>query len=380
MKKKFVICAITMFVSGFAFSQAQDMGIANTIYTRFGTAEGFALNRDPADIHFYGITNYFSLHMDLGKLVVAGNIALNINFADDAVPTLEKYNFNVIMQPIGALDIGVGTNLKWEVGPSPSYGPEYSVHDALYYAGLLEGVSGASQDDYHPKGAVEVKNYFANTSFAVRYAYEDFLQAGWALNVANDTFSAGLGVKLNILDVFTIGVAYNGLFKTDANNSVYIGSTISPTDTFFVDLWWNFVPNSLDTTKDGSNTIGTRFNFTKNSFHLRPEFSATFWSNKSYKPSMYAALDTYTPITRDIFVGLNASWGLGADYIEANGIDTTKAGTRLHINPYLHWSLNEINALSIGVNLMPVWWAKKSPNGTWQDFYWSIPLTWKLTF
>lgn len=382
MKKILMLCMVSMLIGGLAFSQAQDPEFSNTVYTDFGNADyfghnggrsyGFELDRNDTDVRFHGFTNYFTAHIDLGKLIIAGDIIWNIGFDDGFATAIYEPNFNVVMQPFTGLDIGVGTNLEWEVGPAPSDGPIYSAYDVPYYAGLAWVDGNASER--------RVQNYFADTSLAVRYAFEDLIQVGFALHggATSKNFDAGLGIKATIRDLFTLGFAYNGPFKTATTNSIYVGSTISAIDNLLLDVWWNLVPNGTGDDTSGNGTVGARFGFHKDAFYLAPEFSMTLWNEKNKSLSMYIALDTHMSITTTMLAGLKASWGLGSD--PDTNDDTNSAGARLNINPYFIWNLSETNKLSVGVNFMPVWWQTKDAAGDKLDFFWSIPIAWKVNF
>lgn len=376
MKRITIVCMVTMLIGGLAFSQEQDIGLSNTVYTDFGNVDNLSPIPDDTDLKFHGFTNFFTANIDLGRLVIAGDISWRIRFGDDLSAKILNPNFNVVIKPFTGFDIGVGTNLDWEIGPAPSYEYGLSAYNVLYYAGLPLGINALTPLD----GAVLVQNNFAQRSLAIRYNYDGLIEAGFALHDVNkNDFNAGIGLKANIFNMFSIGFAYNGDFETSNDNAIYVGSKISAIYNFLIDVWWNLIPNGKNNAL-GSNTIGTRIDFIVGAFRFRPEFSATFWNDNNFIPSMYVALQSDMNINNSMKVGINASWGLGSDFKEIAGTPRNTAGARVNINPYFSWNINFANELSVGAYFMPVWWQTKPLNGNKRDFYWAIPIVWKVYF
>ncbi|MFI3257234.1 MAG: hypothetical protein R3Y36_02925 [Spirochaetales bacterium] len=350
MKKIIFLCILTVTVGGFAFAQEQDPGFSNTLYTGFGTASVAIPDNQPAfnksdEVIFEGFVDYFSANVTVGNLVIAGDIAWSLGYNGNfETAKFYEWNFNAVMNPIAGLDIGIGTNLDWTVGPAPTYGPSYTAYTIPSYAGL--GI-------WNADGAVV--NTFADKAMAIRYTFADIIQAGFGLNNDNGQ-GYGLGVKANILDLFHLGFAYNGTFK-EGDSNFYVGSSLFIVDGFDIDIWFNHY--SLVNT-----TIGGRVSFYKNNFFFAPEGSVTLWDANNRSLSAYAGLDMYMSITSKMLLGAYFSWGYGDE-----------AGTRLNANPYFIWNITNAHSIAIGANLMPLW-----PESGDLDFYWNVPISWRVRF
>ncbi len=360
MKKIIFVSAILMLASSFAFTQAQDPGFSNTIYTGVGTGSMINPPKKGQDekVQFEGFVNYFTANLKAANgLTIAGDIAWTVFPNGSASAKIHEWNFNAIMSPITNLDLGVGTNLDWEIGPKPFSGPSYASYEVPESAGL--GIFGNSVST--------VMNYFAEDALAARYSFEDTIIVGAALNggITGST-RAGLGVHAKIEDLFTLGFAYNGSFGSTGNN-IYLGSSIYALDGFDLDVWTNFDINN-------STSLGGRILFYKDGFRLTPEYTITFWNAQNKGVSMFAAIVAEMSISDEVLAGINASWGLGSD------ADTTSdfydSGARLNVSPHVVWNISDNNRLSAAINLMPVWWQTGDVN----EFFWSIPVSWRVSF
>lgn len=375
MKKIIVLCMVLMLFSGLGFSQSQPPGFSNTIGTGFGNSTFLGDNLKD-NFKFYGIVNYFTANFDVGKLNLTGDIHWQMGIDDGFTIALDA-NFNAIMRLFDWMHLGLGTNLEWAVGPAPTKGPLYSAYSVPYYAGIyfsddvLE-----SEQTYGVSGGGPVDNYYGDRSLAVRFVYEDMFEAGVALSGTDeDDWTLGLGVKVNIADVVSIGASYTGDFQRSPNNNLYIGSSITAIKDVPIDIWLNFVPNQSKTNKDGNNTFGGRVGIPIGGFRLVPEFSVTIYNKEDTGVSMYAAIDAYFSITNTMILGLNTGFGMGSN--PNTEIDDYRSGGRLNVNPYFVWNLNETNKLSIGAHIMPVWHTGTSETS---EFYWGIPIAWRMSF
>ncbi len=364
--KKIVIASIILLLAGsFSFAQEQVLGFSNTVYTGVGTGGMLDSNLPEkggdSDVSFDGIVDYFTANIRADGITIAGDIAWSL-FADGKLEAeILEWNFNAVMSPFANFDVGVGTNLDWTVGPKPFSGPSYSAYEVPEYAGL--GILNNSVG--------KVVNHFADDAIAVQYSFDDLILVGAGLNgglqppYGSGTLGAGFGIKANILELFTIGFAYNGSFK-DTGNIFYVGSSLYLVDGFDIDIWANIEPKN-------NTSVGGRVSFYKDAFRFAPEYTITFWSQDNKGVSMFAAIVAEMSLSDDILVGVNASWGLGSDANTES--DASDAGARLNITPHFVWNLNERNRLSIGANLIPVWWQDDT-----SEFFWSIPISWRVLF
>lgn len=358
MKKMLIMCVSFLLVGGIAFSQSQDPGYSNTVYTGFGSGGMLDFNqpvKGSEEIKFDGFVDYFSANFHISGVTIAGDIAWQLFEEGNLTANILGWNFNAVMTPFKNFDIGVGTSLEWEVGPKPFSGPAYSAYAVPEYAGLSSFTNSVSA----------VQNSFADKSVAVRYSLEDVLMIGAGLNGDAGEIGAGLGVRVNVLHSFYLGFAYNGAFKSTGNN-FYLGSSIYAINDVDIDVWANFIP-------DYAATFGGRISFHKNSFRFTPEFSATFWDDTAKSPSWYAALITEMSLSSTVLAGINASLAMGSDpNVEWDG---NESGARLNITPHIVWNITKSHRISIGANIIPIWWQ----DGT-TDFYWSLPVSWKVLF
>lgn len=359
MKKLGIICMALMLVGGFAFTQAQELGFSNTLYTGFGTANirNDGVSNGNTDFKFEGLVDHFTANITTRFINVSGDITWEAFEYFNFKARILDYNFNGYMTPFNGFNIGFGTNLNWQIGPRPFSGPQYTAYETPYFAGI--GIFSNS--------AGMVQNSFAQDSIALRYTYENHFSVGFGLNGGlSGNIGGGIGLWGNIMDVLTLGFAYNGSFGETGNN-FYFGSQIllNPLD---IDIWLNI--------DQGSNvTFGSRFEFyspTK-TFFFAPEFSISVWEQKYKGLSMYLSFLGEMSITRDTLLGLNVSWGLGSD--QNTESDIFDGGNRLNITPHLVWNISKNHRLSVGANFMPVWWQSDAT-----DFFWNIPISWTVKF
>lgn len=356
-------------------AQAQIPGFSNTVHASFGQS----YTKKKPKVEFFGFTDYFTGNVTVGKLVFAGDIAWQLIPTSRGINTrFIDPNLNVVITPIKNLDIGLGTNLDWTVGPGPSSGPAWSAYNMPYYGGLnlKNAPEKVSSDRDYPTGGFKVINYYAQKAFAVRYKYKNILEAGVSLPSLKDTdnFNAGLGIKANVKDKFTIGFAYNGPFNA-GENYLYLGTHISAVKNFIIDAYWNMLTDSGTTQHDGANTVGGAIAFTVRKFYIKPEFAVTLWSDTDWAPAFYAAVNSHIYFSKEIRGGLKASWGLGSDLVKNDPDNKITAGARLDLNPHIVWFIDKKNVFSAGVHIIPMWWR----DGT-NTFAWEIPVAWKFLF
>ena len=354
MKKLGIICVALLLASGVAFTQAQPAGFTNTIYTDYGTANinGDGMTHGNKTASHNGFIDHFTAYIYTNKVDVSGDITWKFLDGFNLQANFINSNFNGTMRPFEGIDIGFGTNLDWEIGPEPFSGPEYSAYDTPYYAGLK--ILGNSVG--------YVRNYFAQKSIAIRYSYQNKFSAGMAVN-GDGTKSIGAWGNL---DSFTIGFSYNGNFGNTGNN-YYLGSQLF-LDAANVDLWLNHAQNY-------NTTFGGRLEFYSPTmaYFYAPEFSITMWDQENKGMSMYISFLGEMSISREILAGLNASLGAGSD--PNTTTEYNDGGSRLNVTPHLVWNISESQRFSVAVNFAQVWWQ----NGK-SDFYWNIPISWRVEF
>ncbi|MGI5174268.1 hypothetical protein H0R92_11810 [Treponema sp. OMZ 840] len=374
MKKLLSVCVIVILSIGLLCAQAQNPGFSNTVHAAFGQPV-----QKNSQVRFFGFTDYFTGNISVGKLVFAGDITWQLVPSSGGIQTefLDR-NVNVVIKPIKALDIGLGTNLNWTVGPGPSSGPQWTAYNRLYYGGinLANSPNKISGDKDYPQKGFKVINYYAQQAFAVRYKYENIFEAGFSLPVLRPgkNFNAGVGIRGNIKDKFSIGFAYNGPFNA-GENYLYLGVSTTAVKGFTIGAYWNMLTDTSTTVKDGGHTVGALLDFEVKGFRIKPEGAITFWTDTDWGPAGYLGVDAYMSFTKEILGGINASWGIGSDLIKNDPNNLIKAGARLDINPYIVWNINKTNVFSAGVHLSPIWWR----NG-YSSFAWEIPIAWKLKF
>jgi len=367
--KKFALRICLVFAAALLTAQAQKPGFSNTVHAAFGQNP---VLRNPK-IEFFGFTDYFTGNITVGKLTFAGDLTWQLVPTGRGVKTdfLDR-NVNVVFAPAKSFDIGLGTNLNWTVGPGPSSGPRWSAYNTPYYGGInlensTEQVSG---DQDYPKRGFKVINHYADTAFAVRYKYQNIFEIGFSLPVLHPgyNFNAGIGIKGNINDKFSVGFAYNGPFGA-GKNYLYLGLTTSAVEGFTIGAYWNMLTDSGAARKDGASTIGVLLDFEVKRFRLMPEGAVTFWSNTAFGPAGYVAIDTEMSFSKEVLGGLKASWGIGS----AGG--APQPGGRIDINPYIVWNINKTNKLSVGAQLIPVF-----RRSGYYTFGWQVPIAWTLKF
>ena len=372
MKKIAAACALALASFALLGAQAQVPGFSNTVHA----AVGQSVEKN-AQIKFLGFTEYFTGNVTVGKITFTGDIAWQLIPGPGGVETrFGDHNINVVINPVRGFDIGLGTNLNWTVGPGPSSGPQWSAYDKPYYGGInLENAqTSVSSDPNYPRRGFEVINYYAKKAFGLRYRYQNIFEVGFSLPelTSSNNFNAGIGLKANIGDKFGIGFAYNGPFSR-GKNYIYVGASTSALKSFDIGVYWNMLTDTSATAHDGANTVGTVINFRIRNVRIRPEGAVTFWSDPSWAPAAYIAVQAAVDLTSGLTGGLNASWGLGSDF--KDDPNNVKPGARFDINPYILWTINKAHILSFGAQLTPVLWRDKT-----YTFGWQIPIAWKVYF
>lgn len=372
MKKIAAACALALASFALLGAQAQVPGFSNTVHA----AVGQSVEKN-AQIKFLGFTEYFTGNVTVGKITFTGDIAWQLIPGPGGVETrFGDHNINVVINPVRGFDIGLGTNLNWTVGPGPSSGPQWSAYDKPYYGGInLENAqTSVSSDPNYPRRGFEVINYYAKKAFGLRYRYQNIFEVGFSLPelTSSNNFNAGIGLKANIGDKFGIGFAYNGPFSR-GKNYIYVGASTSALKSFDIGVYWNMLTDTSATAHDGANTVGTVIDFRIRNVRIRPEGAVTFWSDPSWAPAAYIAVQAAVDLTSGLTGGLNASWGLGSDL--KDDPNNVKAGARFDINPYILWTINKAHMLSLGAQLTPVLWRDKT-----YTFGWQIPIAWKVYF
>ena len=374
MKKIALVCMLLITGAALLSAQTQVPGFSNTVHASFGQ---YAEQKN-AKVQFFGFTDYFTGNITVGKLTFAGDITWRFIPSSNGVQTefLDR-NVNLVIMPVKGLDIGLGTNLNWTVGPGPSLGPAWSAYNRPYYGGinLMNSISQVSALPDYPKQGFEVINHYAQQAFAIRYKYKNIFEAGFSLPVLTPgkNFNAGMGIKGNIKDIVSIGFAYNGPFNA-GKNYLYLGASTAAVKGLKIGAYWNMLTDSSDKTKDGAQTIGAVIDFEIKGFRIKPEGAVTFHSNNDWGPAGYVGVDAYMSFTKELLGGINASFGIGSARINNNS-ENKSPGGRLDINPYMVWNINKKHVLSLGAYLTPVWW-----RDGYSTFGWEIPIAWKVKF
>ena len=132
MKKIAAACALALASFALLSAQAQVPGFSNTVHA----AVGQSVEKN-AQIKFLGFTEYFTGNVTVGKITFTGDIAWQLIPGSGGLETrFADHNVNVVINPVKGLDIGLGTNLNWTVGPGPSSGPQWSAYNKPYYGGI----------------------------------------------------------------------------------------------------------------------------------------------------------------------------------------------------------------------------------------------------
>ncbi len=350
MKKIIIVSIILVLAGSFVFTQAQDPGFSNTVYTNVGTID--RSGSTTTETKFSGFTDYFTANVQASGLTIAGDIAWQV--LDGGTSFTAKHiahNFNAIMTPFSNFNIGIGTNLDWKVGPTPFTGPSYAAYEVVEHSVLPY--------------TNEIKNHFADDSFAIRYSIDDVLEAGFGLNNGEKgNNGTGIGIKANLSELFSLGFAYNGTFS-ESNSNIYLGGSIYAVSGFDIDIWTNFEINTAQ-------SVGGRLTFYKDGFRFEPEVTLGFWEATD-SMSLYAAIIAEMSLSDDMLLGANANFGLGNDPNTDN--DEIDGGSHLNITPHFVWNLTKAHRLSIALNITNIW-----DEGDGSELYWGIPISWRVLF
>lgn len=361
--KKLISGALCALMAGFLSAQVMPAaGVENTLFTGFGSP----LSGDPV---YYGVIDVLQARVDVGAFTVEGMInwgalayceddgdldcfkfeitnrnamsyhysanqyakeGLGYSYSGSVYPSIDptynngylngqtladEFYVNFLWHPFENFDVGAGTKLNWEVGPSPRFGAWLWEPDAH----IRQGGFSTKYDDRHGSvgeyqftpdvpgtadvvGFVPYANKYAKTALGARWykATSDFtMQIGAAIPNGTDTdnFRNNVGFQM-AFENFTISAAYEGLFQQAGNFYAGVGFGVKQ---FFIDAYfaWDHIDTwgaDNDDEKYMSNSAGgaITINFDKIGITLRPETAFNWFENTNFLPSWY--------------VGANASW------------------------------------------------------------------------
>ena len=353
----------------------------------------------------YGVNNVGNSLSAAEVLAAQANtkIANPSNAVNTTFARQDDYYVNFLWHPAGieGLDVGMGTKLNWQVGPAPRYGSwlwEYDAHvrqggfSTAYddRSGSVNGYGVAQDYRFVPDapgsadvvGFVHYANKYAKKAIGIRYSYDDDFkfQVGGAIPDGADTDHprANVGATLGF-DVFTLSLAYEGLFQRDGN--LYAGANFSVKQ-FMFDVYfaWDNIDNDGDDNDDMSNSIGAAMTlyFEKPGITIRPEGSLNWFENTHYTPAWYVGGSIWWDLTEKISLGAWSSFAVGSmdnRWDDDDETDDWGTGTIFDIRPELVWHVAERHTVSAYFDLQNRVAFDRTNRNCWATgLYWTYKL------
>lgn len=324
MKKTLISVGLALMLAVGATAQVmQDTGIQNVLWTGFG-------GPFTGSAKFFGFVDCLQARVDIAKFTLEGMLNWGIltrfdhsddfdgmTFANTPQNPLsihyymketregvqnwqDPYYVNFLWSPIKSLNVGVGTNLNWQVGPAPKHGGWLWEKDAhVRQGGFWTNFDDrGGKEKYHVTkpgegdvvGFVHYANKYAKSAIGIRFNYQgDFgIQVGGAIpdGIDTDDFRMNLGFAIQPIKMLNIAVAYEGLFANGGD--LYAGVTLAfkpvTLDVYFA---WDDV--DFDDSKGMAYSIGAGvgIDIKKIRLLIRPEASLNWFGNSDFTPAWY---------------------------------------------------------------------------------------------
>lgn len=363
-------------------------GLTNTIQGRADIQKvtlegmlnvGFLANYDnngDVDNFVLGASNQNPLNLHYGRYANGGKSSENscsINGYSNAVNSQntiqDSYYVNFIWHISKYFDLGGGTKLNWQVGPSPIYGAwlwEPGAHSrqggfstayddrAGAWMTTSTDESGTYKFNVDRPGSADVvgfvpyANKYAKRAIAVRFKYENKnlnLELGAATpnGFNTDHPAVNFGAKLAPLDWLSVGAAIEGAFDKKAN--FYTGLSLA-FKYFGVDAY--FAADSLFTSEEDDVAYGTgaavTFKIPHTKITLRPEIGFNFFENSNYTNSFFTGAALDLPIVDRFSVNFWGSFAAGSKdkrWSDSKVTEDWNGGHIINLKPGVKFIIND---------------------------------------
>lgn len=296
-----------------------------------------------------------------------GNLYGYNNQANVSNTLQESYYVNFIYHIVKNFDVGIGTNLNWQVGPAPRYGSWLWEADAHVRQGgfstAYDDRSGSvfrtSSEDYGSYkyyvdrpgtadvvGFVPYANKYARRAFGARFKTDDgFLELGAAMPNGFNTHdpAVNFGAQIAPAKWLSFAAVLEGAFESQAN--FYTGATIG-FDILVLDLY--FAADSLFTKADDDMAFGTgaavTFTIPNTKISLRPEIGLNIFEHPDYTPSWYTGGSFDLPLTKQLAFNIWGSFAVGSrdkSWKDSNATDDWIGGQIFDIRPELTFDMQK---------------------------------------
>lgn len=400
MKKKLLTVIFAAVIGSLSFAQVLDKsGVQNGFYTGMGLPTGTPNSSERAGFRWYGFIDTIQARVDISKFTIDGMLAwgaltswdgngiAGFSFQNTDVKPEDflhgnvdrgiihsvrdgegrrsspydkwdphqdygnnSYYLNFLWHPFKGFDVGIGTRLEWEVGPAPSYGEhtwEYGTH--VHQGDLRDGNPGSVP----VAGFLKYSNTYAQKAIALRYAYKDFIEVGFAIPSGADTnlFTTNFGIELTPVNFITAAFAYEGLFIHDSN--LYTGATLRFSKSFMIDAYFAFNNIGSDFGDDGKwgTGVAVTLGFPKIGLSLRPEVGLTFYTNDDYTLSVYTGAKVNFDFLQRCHLGCWLSFAWGAEkeswHDDGSPYDDYFGGFIFNIRPEFAFDMTDKHTIAI---------------------------------
>ncbi|MBD5443278.1 MAG: hypothetical protein HDR34_07780 [Treponema sp.] len=374
MKKFLIVIALGAILLNFVGAQIlKGQSVQNTLYTGLG----LPYENDGDDGHdkfnWVGIIDTIQVRLDWQWFTIDGGLSWGLpemdwHGSDAAFKNTESTQFsfmgenrkgyasyvNFVVRPFKNFEVGAGTRLNWQVGPSPQTGGFPWVPLAHVLQGDFVGGGEPAKDKV--VGQFDYAYKWADTAIAARYtigfdsANKHYLQFGVAIpdKTSFKHFNINAAVELKPIDLLTVAVAYKHADKENHGGNLYTGLKLDFTKIFNIEAWFGLDGIGIKKSDDvnGDKMWGTGaavyLKFGKLPLWIKPEVGISDYLYSDYTMAIYTGGRIQWDITAAMHLGAWTSfaWGAKNENWDKDG------GFIWNIRPDFTFDINERHSVS----------------------------------
>ncbi len=391
--KKIVVAfvAAALLVSTASAQVLKKQGVQNTLWTGAGLPSGEPGDDDRAKFRWTGVIDTIQARLDYKVFTIDGMLAwgalTNWNGVDGNPDFVIKntdmssqtflnlnnipknsYYLNFLAHPNEYFDAGIGTSLKWKVGPSPSVGgdpwdtPAHVRQGDLATAAPKEntGFKNGKPVAKTVAGFLRYANFYAMKAIAVRYHYKDIVEVGVAIPDGFTTDhpynpAVNFGFQLHPIDLLTVAFAYEKAFVDGGN--LYTGLTLAFTEDFNVSGYFAFDGigyKDEDPARIWGSGATIFIRFPSINLSIAPEAGFTAYANNDYTWAFFTGIRLQYDFAKKFHLGAWTSLAWGAenkkwhdsDYAFYNTTKDWNGGFIINVRPDFTFDINAKHSIS----------------------------------
>ncbi|MBD5404768.1 MAG: hypothetical protein HDR55_07265 [Treponema sp.] len=382
MKKFLIVIALSAILLNFVGAQIlKERSVQNTLYTGLGLPYEDDGDDGHDKFNWVGIIDTLQVRLDWQWFTIDGGLSWGLpemNWQGSGISFLNtpdtQFDFmgenrkgyasyvNFVVRPFKNFEVGAGTRLNWQVGPSPQTGGFPWVPLAHVLQGDFAGGKPTEKavDGKPTENAVVGKfDYaykWADTAIAARYTIgfdkenKHYLQLGVAIpsGTTSSHFAINAAAEVKPIDLLTVAVTYMHADKENHGGNLYTGLKLDFTKIFNIEAWFGLDGIGIKKSDDvnGDKMWGTGaavyLKFGKLPLWIKPEFGISDYLYSDYTMAIYTGGRIQWDITAAMHLGAWTSfaWGAKNDRYDYDG------GFIWNIRPDFTFDINERHSVS----------------------------------